>query len=596
MMHFIFLAIVASSTSPGESVGVHRFLAHAPELASNLQVEASNKTFSSDSSTKQSEGIALKEKWPKAHDEEDKDHLRVQGPQKTNVVVANAQEELESCVVRLGATEKQVKLLQAALDDRNTDYEILKKKMADSEAKVRMMEKQLDQGTGEARKTQFDFESSRRDKNDPPGAALQHGGSNTTGAAAVPAIQVETSLASLEHAQPGACLLDDALFALTLESKQELVKELQEPAMAEAIWWTKSGGWWLCAAYGEMCECHGDVRMVDVDHTAWSGNVNARHNQNRLLCDVSSFGGFDAKPGAGKICECGHAQDGSDFHLRKRLTSKGYLQEMWIFLLRLLGRTFMMPAGTGDRLYHGVENWAARHRPHTTPMVLERVWIEMFVKETVAKHSPWGRCLEWGDPNTPGRGFNYANMIPQCTQKVDMQFDPVFYGLRGMGVEGNIVYSDIDHLPSVLLTGGDHRVNLILATQVFEHLANPAYSAKMLYDSLLPGGAIVFTAPQQAQFHLVPHDYFRYTKEGAVHTLQQVGFCVPKYFVAGGGDFVFDIARDAGLQVQDFPLEEIQGAYQNGFDFVSDAAITIHILAFKAPSDHCNHAMPAIYR
>lgn len=390
------------------------------------------------------------------------------------------------------------------------------------------------------------------------------------------------------------CLLDDYLFQLTPEGKEGLKKELQEPSMVEAITWTKTGGWWTCATFGELCMCKGNVRMVDELHTAWSGTVNARPWGGVTWCNDESFAGHTIAPTAKKMCQCSYASDGSDYHLEKRLTSKAYMQEMWIFLLRLLGRNRLLPTGTGDRLYHGIENWAARRVPGTMPMVLERIWIDMFMRQVVVHHGPGPRCLEWGDGRTPGVGFNYINMVPQCTDKVDMQYDAVHWGQKGMGIEGNVVYSDIDNLPRVLMTGGDHRVNLIFATQVFEHLANPHEAAKRLHESLLPGGALVFTAPQQAQFHLVPHDYYRYTKEGAVHTLQQAGFCVLKSTVTGGGDFIFDIARDAGLLVQDFPGEDIIGAYQTGYDAVSDSAITIHVLAFKQPHTACATAMPPI--
>jgi len=307
-----------------------------------------------------------------------------------------------------------------------------------------------------------------------------------------------------------------------------------------------------------------------------------------VMCDLTTFGNIDPAPYSSKMCECAHnGQQG--FSLHKRQTSTSYMQEMWIFFLRLLARTRKLPLGTGDRTYHGIENWSARHVPGTMPLILERVWIEMFIKQIVIPHVTGPRCLEWGNPATPGKGFNYAFMIPQCTQKIDMQYDPVFYGQRGMGIEGNIIYSDIDHLPGLIVAnGGYHRVNLIFATQVFEHLAEPKYSAKMLFDSLLPGGALAFTAPQQAQFHLVPHDYFRYTKEAVLHLLQSVGFCVPLWSFAGGGDFVFDIARDAGLLVGDFPNEEIAAGFQLGFDLVSDGAITIHTLAFKPPHSSCS--------
>jgi hypothetical protein len=234
-------------------------------------------------------------------------------------------------------------------------------------------------------------------------------------------------------------------------------------------------------------------------------------------------------------------------------------------------------------------------------MVLERMWLDMFVLQVVLPHTTnLHRCLEWGDPARAGAGFNYINMLPQCTDKVDMQFDPVFRGEKPMSMMGNIVYSDIDNLPQVLrtqstLTATDARMGVIFATQVFEHIHNPKHAAQMLFASLIEGGCLVFTAPQHAQFHMVPHDFYRYTKEGALTVLQEAGFCVPPWAFAGGGDFVFDVARNSGLQVQDFPVEEIQSAFQIGYDAVSDGAITIHLLAFKPPHDACSSQMPRIF-
>jgi hypothetical protein len=248
-----------------------------------------------------------------------------------------------------------------------------------------------------------------------------------------------------------------------------------------------------------------------------------------------------------------------------------------------------------------MENWSARKNAHGSPLPLEPRWIEMFVKQIV-QPSTTGliRCLEWGNSGATTTPFNYLNMMPQCTDKVDIQFDAVYYGQKAMGtvethLQGhNIIYSDIAHLPYVVSHGGDYRMGIIFATQVFEHLSDPKVAAGQLFASLLEGGALVFTAPQQAQFHKVPHDYFRYTKEGALQLLQDAGFCVPAWGVAGGGDFVFDIGRDAGLQVQDFPNEEIRGGFQQGYDSVSDSAITIHMLAFKPPHTACATALPRI--
>lgn len=427
-------------------------------------------------------------------------------------------------------------------------------------------------------------------------AFSMHPAKDSVGLEAPAPVQANLLKSRSQTEKKQACVLDDVIFSMTPEAKLELYRELEDPVLKEAFTWVRSGGWWHCAMYGELCTCHGSVRMVAADYSAETVPVDLSAQGNTIKCDLASFNNVDVKAGQTKICECSHPlRDGLDtFHLHKRLTSKSYLQEAWIFLLRLLGRAHLLPAGTGDRLYHGMQNWAARHNPLNMPMVLERIWVQMFVQKVVAPLKPGPRCLEWGDPTKPGTGFNYAYMIPECTQPIDLQYEPIMRHQKTYSVEGNIVYSDVNNLPLLLTATGDWRVNLIFATQVFEHLYNPEYASKMLFESLLPGGVLVFTAPQQAQFHKIPGDYFRYTKEGCVHVLQNAGFCVPAWAVAGGGDFVFDIARDAGLQVQDFPNEEIQGAFQEGYHSVSDSAITIHAMGFKPPHWACDAAMPAI--
>jgi hypothetical protein len=154
-----------------------------------------------------------------------------------------------------------------------------------------------------------------------------------------------------------------------------------------------------------------------------------------------------------------------------------------------------------------------------------------------------------------------------------------------MHMAGNVVYSDILSLPRTL---GATKMNAIFATQVFEHLADPMEGAAALFGATAPGGVVIWSAPQQAQFHKIPHDYYRYTIEGAKYVFVKAGFCVPNWGFAGGGDFVFDVARDSGMLLQDFPMEEIEAAFQKGYDQVSHSAINIHMLAFKPPHKQCN--------
>eukprot|EP00747_Dinoflagellata_sp_TGD_P096984 gnl/TRDRNA2_/TRDRNA2_166997_c0_seq5.p1 gnl/TRDRNA2_/TRDRNA2_166997_c0~~gnl/TRDRNA2_/TRDRNA2_166997_c0_seq5.p1 ORF type:complete len:511 (-),score=91.03 gnl/TRDRNA2_/TRDRNA2_166997_c0_seq5:41-1573(-) len=411
--------------------------------------------------------------------------------------------------------------------------------------------------------------------------------------------------ATVSQRDASNCLFDDRLFSLTPEAKSELAAELDKKDVQEQLEFVRKAGWWSCASEGNACTCMGEVRFVDMARQPLGKLVNGADHEGEVSCLGEVFGleREAPKPGAAvsAACEC-YGKGGSrgpiaqkgehyaEFHLQRRLTSKSYLQESWIFLLRFLGRMALLPLGTGDRTYHGMQNWAARtgdgNYEKYPVVVLERFWINRYMIDFVKPYVPANSsCLEWGDPKTPGKGFTYANDLPQCSSKYDIQFDYTYWRKTPMQVWGNVVYSDIISLPTVL---GTLKMDVIFATQVFEHLADPLAAARSLYQATSPGGMVVFTAPQQAQFHKVPHDYIRYTKEGVKYTLVQAGFCVPNWGFAGGGDFVMDIARNAGLQVQDFSLDEMEASFQHGYDQVSDGAIAIHALAFKEPHGQCN--------
>lgn len=406
------------------------------------------------------------------------------------------------------------------------------------------------------------------------------------------------------------CIFDDHLFSLTPTAKQELETELKESSLASSVAYVRRGGWWDCATEHTKCTCAGDVRLVDIDRNQFPGSavVDAEAKGGSVQCIGATFGVKrpDTKPPwpSPEIaqCECKSRMEGrvddsfhfvDGFHLEKRLNSKTVLQEAWIFLLRLLARTGHMPLGTGDRTYSGTENWSRRGSQKAdtfgNTVVLERFWLVKYMREVVWYLAKGPRCLEWGNPEKPGQELMYSGLVPACTIKYDMQFDHIYWRGAGKHINGNVVHSDILSLPDVLATQG-LQMDVIFATQVFEHLSDPFPAAQALYRATAPNGVVIVTAPQQAQFHQVPHDYFRYTKEGLKFMLVKAGFCVPNAFFIGGGDFVFDIARDAGLQVQDFALDEIEAAWQVGYDKVSDAAITIHVLAFKQPSPWCQNS------
>lgn len=414
------------------------------------------------------------------------------------------------------------------------------------------------------------------------------------------AVQSNTKRESVSSHESNVCVFDDTLFSLTKYAKAELAEELKKPEMQKAVSFVRRGGWRSCAVEGKNCMCVGEVRFVDVDRRPFQGtsNVNTESYGGILPCEGKSFGLTNrvkvAWPSADvATCECRSLKSAEDkspgdgFHLENRLSSESRLQEAWVFLFRLLSKSGQMPLGTGDPTFQGIENWGARAGKQEETFletVPERFWITKYVREIAGPAIAGPKCLEWGNPKKPGQGFTYANLVSGCTEKYDMQYDYVYWQHVGMHVTGNVVHSDILSLPTVL---GDLRMDAIFATQVFEHLAEPIPAAEALFQALAPGGVLVFTAPQSAQFHKVPHDYHRYTIEGTKYLLVRAGFCVPNSAFAGGGDFVFDAGRDAGLQIQDYSMEEVENAFQLGYDKVSHGAITIHALAFKPPHASC---------
>jgi SAM-dependent methyltransferase len=68
------------------------------------------------------------------------------------------------------------------------------------------------------------------------------------------------------------------------------------------------------------------------------------------------------------------------------------------------------------------------------------------------------------------------------------------------------------------------RYDMVLMTQVLEHLAEPQKVLKEIYRILKPGAALWLSAPLYYEEHEQPHDYFRYTQFGFAHLLKQAGF------------------------------------------------------------------------
>lgn len=84
--------------------------------------------------------------------------------------------------------------------------------------------------------------------------------------------------------------------------------------------------------------------------------------------------------------------------------------------------------------------------------------------------------------------------------------------------EGVDVVADAHDLPFL-----DGEFEVILCSEVLEHLHAPEKAISEMYRVLKPGGTLILTTRFMFPQHDVPHDYFRYTEYGMRHLFRQWG-------------------------------------------------------------------------
>lgn len=83
---------------------------------------------------------------------------------------------------------------------------------------------------------------------------------------------------------------------------------------------------------------------------------------------------------------------------------------------------------------------------------------------------------------------------------------------------------DIDYSTSALDSIPGNHFDLVLSTQVLEHVRNPDDYLQLALRSLKPQGRIVLTTHGMFEEHACPEDYFRWTALGLESLLEKNGF------------------------------------------------------------------------
>lgn len=91
--------------------------------------------------------------------------------------------------------------------------------------------------------------------------------------------------------------------------------------------------------------------------------------------------------------------------------------------------------------------------------------------------------------------------------------------------ESNWNYSNLDYVgPLHQMPIADGVFDIVLCTQVLEHLEWPRESVKEMYRVLKPQGKLVITVPMAQAEHQIPFDFFRYTSYGLKSLCSRAGF------------------------------------------------------------------------
>jgi SAM-dependent methyltransferase len=79
----------------------------------------------------------------------------------------------------------------------------------------------------------------------------------------------------------------------------------------------------------------------------------------------------------------------------------------------------------------------------------------------------------------------------------------------------------------------DASADLVLCTEVLEHVLEPADLLREVRRCMRPGGRLLMTVPFAARWHFVPYDYWRFTPSGITHLLHGAGFVNVRIFSRG---------------------------------------------------------------
>lgn len=138
-----------------------------------------------------------------------------------------------------------------------------------------------------------------------------------------------------------------------------------------------------------------------------------------------------------------------------------------------------------------------------------RVYLDRFVAAAGMAAPSGGRVLDAG----AGNGLYRHHFDHVDYEAADFEAVP------GKEYSGNHYVCDLTAIPV-----GNDRYDIVLFSQVLEHLPEPLAVLSELHRVLKPGGQVFASAPLFYEEHEQPYDYYRYTRFGLRHLFEAAGF------------------------------------------------------------------------
>jgi SAM-dependent methyltransferase len=150
-------------------------------------------------------------------------------------------------------------------------------------------------------------------------------------------------------------------------------------------------------------------------------------------------------------------------------------------------------------------------------------FIRGFIRAEARKTPPGSRVLDAGAGRRPYREYFAHCQYESCDYTVTM----------GEGRRHHDFWCDIASVPR-----RDNYYDVIVNTQVLEHVQRPWEVIRECCRILKPGGRLLLTVPQSSPIHEAPYHYFNFTKYGLELLFRDAGL-ETESIKAKGGSFLY---------------------------------------------------------